>query len=446
MSWRQSITARIALALGLLFTLLWLVTAAVSLLVIRQELDEAFDSALQEMAERMMSLAVAEVLHRGEDAEAKRMPLVGLRGEFLTYVLRDASGRLLLASHDADPATFPARPAAGFHATEQHRLYGVSALDGRIFIEVADPLAHRREATWEAARLLFVPLAIVTPASFLLIWLILRRMLRPVARLRDTIDARAPRDLEPLSERGLPTELEPLVLAFNRLLDRVRTARAAEQSFTANSAHELRTPVAGALAHTQRLIAETSDAAIRSRAQAIETALRRLANISEKLMQLAKAEGTALVTEAPADLVPILGMVIGDLAERQRPDRITVRGPAGLGLRSSLDPDMFAIILRNLVENALVHGAAESPVEIAVEPAGVIRVTNAGRVIPPAMLPLLSRRFERNGATAPGSGLGLAIVDAALRGAGGRLELASPAPGRTDGFEAKVVLPEAIAA
>lgn len=175
MSWRQSITARLAMALGLLFTVLWLVTAAVSLFVIRHELDEAFDSALQEMAERMMSLAVAELLDRGADAGVKRMPPVVPREEFLTYVLRNASGQLLLASHDADPADFPSPPAEGFRSTERHRLYGVSALGRRLFIEVADPLEHRRGATWEATRLLFIPLAAIIPASFVLIWLILRR-------------------------------------------------------------------------------------------------------------------------------------------------------------------------------------------------------------------------------------------------------------------------------
>ena len=99
---------------------------------------------------------------------------------------------------------------------------------------------------------------------------------------------------------------------MNQLLERLRRALEAERSFAATSAHELRTPVAAALAQAQRLIIETTDAAVRKRARDIEVALRRLSGLSEKLMQLARAEGGRLHGAEPVDTGTILRMIVDE--------------------------------------------------------------------------------------------------------------------------------------
>src|SRR5690606_29157019 len=103
-----------------------------------------------------------------------------------------------------------------------------------------------------------------------------------------------------------------------------------ERSFTANAAHELRTPVAAALAQIQRLIAELDQEGARSRARGVEAALKRLARLSEKLLQLARAQGGRLRAERPTDIVPILALVLGELrASNDRSAQIEVRMPDG---------------------------------------------------------------------------------------------------------------------
>src|SRR5690606_3798521 len=112
------------------------------------------------------------------------------------------------------------------------------------------------------------------------------------------------------------------------------------------------TPVAAALAQTQRLIVEATDDATRDRAWRIEAALRRLARLSEKLMQLARAEGGRLQAAEPVDVAAILRMVVGELAESaDGAGRINLVVPDAPVL-SGIDPDAFAILARNLVENA----------------------------------------------------------------------------------------------
>ena len=106
-----------------------------------------------------------------------------------------------------------------------------------------------------------------------------------------------------------------------------------------------------------------------------------------------------------------------------------------------MDADAFAILARNLIENALKHGAPDRPVAVTLTDGGLLGVTNDGPVVAPETLARLRRPFERGVTAATGSGLGLAIAEAIAAGTGTELELRSPAPGRSCGFEARVQLP-----
>lgn len=224
---------------------------------------------------------------------------------------------------------------------------------------------------------------------------------------------------------------------MNRLLERLSRTLEAERSFTANSAHELRTPVAAALAQTQRLVIETSDEAARARGREIEAALRRLSRLSEKLMQLARAEGARLRAAEPTDLAAILHMVVNEMtASAGNAGRVELVLPEAPAL-SHIDPDAFAILARNLIENALKHGSQQEPVRVTLSADGVLCVANAGAAIAPDVLARLSEPFERGRAQADGAGLGLAIARTIAAGSGGRIELLSPREGRQDGFEAR---------
>ncbi len=138
---------------------------------------------------------------------------------------------------------------------------------------------------------LALPLFLIIPLSLIGIVAIVRLSLRPVRRFSGALASRGVRDLSAVDDTRLPSEISPVVQAVNQLLERLRRALDAERSFTANAAHELRTPVAAALAQTQRLLAETTDPQAGQRAAEIEIALKRLTRLSEKLMQLARAEG-----------------------------------------------------------------------------------------------------------------------------------------------------------
>jgi two-component system, OmpR family, sensor kinase len=359
MSWpvyppRNSLQRRLSLGLAVGVTALWLVATVGAGFILRGEIDEVFDSALQEVAQRVLPLAYMEVLERDPnsrgDIPAQRIASVTPHEEYITYIVRDAKGRLLLQSHDADPAAFPSDLRPGFHDSPQLRLYTESAVQSTLFVTAAERRTHRSHAVVEAVAMLGWPLVALLPLSLLGIWALVGLYLRPLLALQGEIESRGRGNLTPVGATGLPAEIGPVADAVNRLIARLQRALEAERSFTANSAHELRTPIAAALAQSQRLLVEMPQGPTRERARTVEVALRQLSRLSEKLLQLAKAEGGGLLTETPQDLAQVLGFVLDDF--RRNPEtakRLHVTLPPEGSLMSQMDADAFAILTRNLV-------------------------------------------------------------------------------------------------
>jgi two-component system OmpR family sensor kinase len=437
-----SLQARLGISLGLLLTLLWIAAASVTAVIVRREMDEVFDSALQETAQRLLPLAVVDIIGRDEAGgpTTQRLGVLREHDEYFTYVVRDQEGRVLLQSHAAEPADFPPYDGPGFRDTPTHRIYSDAAVRGSIRISVAEPLAHRASVAREIQLGLGLPLLVVIPIALFAIVLAVRASLAPLRRFRQRLAARSARDLSPVPDEGLPSEIVPVAATLNGVLTRLKAAFEAERSFAANAAHELRTPLAGAIAQAQRLQAETADAAVRARAADMEATLKRLTRLSERLMQLARAEGGRLRIDGAGDLRTIARLVADDAGQAAGPRRVALNLP-GQPVMSDLDPDAFGILLRNLIENALRHGADGHPVEVTLSPDGLLTVANDGPAVPAETIARLTARFERGGSGREGSGLGLAIVAAIAERLGSELILRSPRPGQARGFEAEIRLP-----
>jgi two-component system OmpR family sensor kinase len=415
------------------------VAAAVTAQNLRHQMDEVFDSELAETGQRLLPLAVRDIIGRdSDDSASQSVATMREHDEHFTYVVRNAEGQTLLRSHRADPAIFPPFSGMGFSDTPTHRLYSDAALQGTITITVAEPQTRRRAVAREVLVGLARPLALIVPLSLIGVWAVVRLSTTSLRRFRSEIERRGAGDLTAVPAGDLPSEIQPVAQAVNQLLERLRRALEAERSFAANSAHELRTPVAAALAQAQRLIIETTDAAVRKRARDIEVALRRLSGLSEKLMQLARAEGGRLHGAEPVDTGTILRMIVDELgANVGGAGRVELALPDAPVL-ARIDPDAFAILTRNLIENALKHGSQTEPVRVTLSMDGLLRVTNAGPAVPQDLLARLLNPFERGHARAQGAGLGLAIAKAIATGTGSSLELISPMEGREDGFEARL--------
>lgn len=436
----RSLQRRLALSLGALLTVLWFGAASVTAAMARQAIEKVFDSALQETAQRILPLAVADILGREETNPTQRLAQTREHDEILSYAVRNAQGRILLLSHDADPAIFLPWSGVGFSQSATHRLYSEEALQGSVRLTVAEPLAHRTAVTREIQMGLGLPLLVFVPIALLAIVLVVRTSLIPLRRFRDQLAARGARDLSHVPVDELPVEVAPMADTLNGVFERLAAAFEAERSFAANAAHELRTPLAGAIAQAQRLQAETSDSGAKARAADIEATLKRLTRLSERLMQLARAEGGRLRLDHASDLRMVAHLLTDELSRMAGAGRLTLVLPPE-PVMSDLDPDVFAILFRNLVDNALRHGADKTPIQVSLTRNGLLTVANEGPVVPSEVLSRLVERFERLGTRAEGSGLGLAIVYAIAQRIGSAMVLKSPRPGQTSGFEATLMLP-----
>jgi two-component system OmpR family sensor kinase len=165
-----SLVRPLILALTGAIILFWLGAIGLSIVVMRHELDEVFDSALQETAERLLALVTDDMELRTKEDEGSITISESSGGrEYLTYQVRLASGTILLRSKDAPSAPFDVPLNAGFHDAETRRIYTAVSADGLLYLQAADRFSNRREAVRESAVTMLIPLAVLVPVSVLAI-------------------------------------------------------------------------------------------------------------------------------------------------------------------------------------------------------------------------------------------------------------------------------------
>ena len=200
-------------------------------------------------------------------------------------------------------------------------------------------------------------------------------------------------------------------------------------------------PLAGAIAQAQRLQSETSDQGAKGRASDIETTLKRLTRLSEKLIQLARAEGGRLRTGTASDLRKVLSLIVSDFQRTADGKDLDFIAP-DQAVMSDIDPDAFGILCRNLIENALKYRSPNTPVKIRLAETGRLSVQNDCAPIEQGTLSRLTQRFERGTFSGEGSGVGLAIVRTIAQRADCTFTLTSPIEGQMRGIDVTIVLPK----
>jgi signal transduction histidine kinase len=301
--------------------------------------------------------------------------------------------------------------------------------EGRL-AQAAEPVDAWHERIDAGAIEIIKPLSVAAvPLLALLIWFGVGRGLRPLTQLAYSLRRRAPTDLQPLAEAGLPLEVLPLARALNVLLQQLSAVLADERRFIADAAHSLRTPLTALQLQVENLARATT---VEERAAAIgqlAAGVPRASHLVEQLLtmaRLAPREGAAR-PRAQTDLEALVkDVLIGQqaLAAHRRIDLGLVRSEP---IVLEADADSLRLALDNLVDNALRYTPPEGVVNASLYrsgPEAVIEVTDTGPGVPAGERTRVFRRFYRgeNVATA-GSGLGLAIVAEVVQQHGGRVAL-----------------------
>ncbi len=313
---------------------------------------------------------------------------------------------------------------------------------GNHALQVAHALDERREIAAQTAFRTLLPLLILIPFLGVLIWYAVGRGLRPLDAMSRAVAKRRPDAMAPLAENALPRELRPLAGSLNALLARLDDALAAQRRFTADAAHELRTPLAAVRLQVE-LAERAPDTSARTVALTeLKSGVDRAVRLVEQLLTMARFEPEASnAGDALVDLTPIVHDALvarAALAEDKRIDMGSVR-TAPVAVRG--DPAGLATLLANLLDNALRYTPAGGRVDVAVDEvdgAAVLIVMDTGPGIPVAERESVFERFSRgssasDAATVEGSGLGLSIVKriAAAHGAAVVLEDGAAGQGLT---------------
>uniref|UniRef100_UPI0033409650 sensor histidine kinase n=1 Tax=Castellaniella defragrans TaxID=75697 RepID=UPI0033409650 len=243
----------------------------------------------------------------------------------------------------------------------------------------------------------------------------IRSELASINRLSNEIRQRSVDDLQPLDQTGLPTEIAPLVIRFNGLLQGLDDAMQAQRRFIGHAAHQLRTPLAGLKLESELMLARDLPEDVRTRAERIKQVSDRMIRLGEQLLILARADRSARPRDCfmRLDLCEWMRQAGAEWlgAARSRQLDLQLVAPDG-PVWVDGDPLLLGELLGNLIDNALRYGkgATRVTLRIAANPPS-FAVEDDGAGIDAGDVERVFEAFYRSAsASAEGSGLGLAIV------------------------------------
>lgn len=420
--------------------LVWAGAAAWTAISTKAEIEHVLDRRLSEAARMVASLGVPDSPTRDVTATAA----IASYDRQLSCQIWSLDGRVI--GRSASAPTQPLGPTTtgrtGFSnrrvGGEDWRVYTLVDQTHRTRVMVGDNLKVRRHLVNDLMLGLLMPALAGLAVLSLLLWSTLGRGLAPLRMIARSLERRSPDDLTPTLPIATLTELGPFVAALNGLFARLASARDAERSFVTNAAHELQTPLAGLATHAE-IARRSADPAVRQRAiERISESVDRMSRLVRQLLILARQDSTAL-EPAFADLSEVAGLVATELRAVAQGRGIELRLiDLDDSIRLPIGGERLHLVVRNIVENAICHGPAGSPVILRwCAQSRRFDVQDGGVGIAEEESERIRRRFERGaGTTVPGSGLGLSIVDAALSGTSLALRMGRRAGG---GFQASIV-------
>lgn len=414
--WRQHASGSLQLQLlaGTLTFVgaVWLVLSVVAWREAESEAEELFDAHLAQTASLLVVLSSVESDELPEELPSHRY------ARKVAYQVWSDQGKLLARSTTAprEPLTDQIKGFSDRRIDGRHwRIYSKRDERQRHRILVAETYEARNAVGKELAKHLLAPLIFALPMLALGLVLLMRQRFKPLHRLATSISQRSPDRLDPIALTGVPSEIQPIIEQTNRLLQRVSDSIEQERRFTADAAHEIRTPLAAIRTYAQVAVAAT-ESDERSRAlNSVVQASDRATHLLAQLLTMARLDNDALTRNfVICDLRKIAVGVIAEITPQALEKQVEVMLDEGAPAWVRGEPTLLAVLLRNLIDNAIRYSPPETFVAVTIKRVDdLIRlaVSDQGPGIPEAERERVLSRFTRlAGNAAPGSGLGLSIA------------------------------------
>jgi heavy metal sensor kinase len=397
-----------------------------------------------------------ELEFEGEDDELEPGVLVALY---------DLAGTRIFASDTNYLPTGPVGPALTRAVQGEHAFSTVTMPDGGTWRLLTRPATYKGrtvgvlqvarsqrevEATLDSlGRLLAVALPLMLVPAVAGGLFLAGRALNPIDRIVRTAETISADDLSRrLNVPASADELGRLAATFDRMLDRLERAFQRQRQFTADAAHELRTPLALLTSQADLALAQPrTESEYRAALTSISADTARMSQLLTDLLTLARADaGHEPLARERLDLSALADDVVSAMAPLAESKGVRLLSDAGRAVMVEADQTRVTQLLVNLVDNGLKYTPAGGTVTVSVAPGWdgpVLRVTDTGVGIDPEHLPHLFERFYRvdkaRSRAEGGAGMGLAICQWIARAHGGDIEVESQ-PGRGTTFAVRIPL------
>lgn len=316
-------------------------------------------------------------------------------------------------------------------------------------VNVAEPAAARAASGHFILASTWLVDFIEVDMTLLFVWIAVHFGLKPLLAVRRQIETRSARELQPLRASEVASEIRPLVDALNLLFDMLRESSRSQRQFVADTAHQLRTPIAGLLGQLELLMREPAAAPLRERLAMLHEGMARLAHSANQLLALARADPSARIADRfeRVDLPALAGRAV-ELNLRRAIESGHDLGADTRPAEVSGIPRLLEDLLGNLVDNALSYTPQGSRITVrcgVADGSAFLEVEDDGPGIPEAERARVRERFYRiPGTPGHGCGLGLAIVEEISRLHDATVSLEAGAAGR--GVQVRVRFPAPAAA
>ena len=425
-------------------SLVWLAAAGYSYWDARHEVSELLDAHLAQSA----ALIAAQTGEDLQEIDLEHAPPLHERSRKVAFQIWEKGALLRVHSVNAPPQRLSERDEGFSDAVIAGRTWRVFSgwdPERRYLVQVGERDEARREIAASIAGNLLIPLLLALPALGLFAWASIARALR-LGELREELQRRRPQNLVPLATAGSPVEIEPLVESLNALFARVSALIDNERRFTADAAHELRTPLAALKTQAQVALGAPAEGERRHALEQVVAGCDRAARLVEQLLTLARLEPEQFGGEREAcDLRLLARQTIAELAPPALAKHVGIELEEGEPVLVNGYPGLIGILMRNLIDNAVRYGARGNTVQVKMAPrarGAVLSVSDKGPGIPIHERPKVGQRFYRIlGSGESGSGLGLSIVNRIAELHGAAMELREGPKGR--GLEVRVAFPAA---
>ncbi len=392
-------------------TLIWLAAAAMTWFDAQHEIDELLDGHLAQAA----ALLVVQGDGDGDSDDAPVLHKYAPKVAFQVFM----EGHLVTHSLNAGEMPMSTK-TSGFDTVRmadgaRWRVFATAVPERETQVYVGEQIESRQSILWAVMRSMMLPLLFALPLLGLAVWWSVRTGLSPLHALGKQLARRPPQAMEAVSLDDMPQELRPMVQELNELFERIGRMVETERRFTADAAHELRTPIAAIRAQAQVALGAGDDAQERNHAlHATLQGCDRITRLVEQLLTLARLESQQAEIRQAVDLGVVCRQVIGDLVPAALDRQQTMELDAADACIVTANEVLLAVLVRNLADNALRYSPPGARVLVTVvKEAGavVLCVQDSGPGMQAQDMARLGERFYRAlGNEQPGSGLGWSIV------------------------------------